>query len=237
MSAKEYRIPCLLIVLFVALAYSCSKMDDTYKDFIKDGEIRYPAKVQGVETFAGKNRIDLSMLITSDPNITKVKVFWNNGLDSAEQAVVRTAGVDTVRFKISPVEEGTYTFNIYTYDSYGNRSVKTSVIGTVYGDRYTSSLYNRALKSATYTGASTARLIWFGPAAQMIGQNITYTDSLGVARNIIDPLYKSDGVTIKDTTILSTFKKGSSIQFRTMFKPETTSLDTFYSAFETKVIL
>jgi hypothetical protein len=212
-------------------------MDDTYKEFIKDGEIRYPAKVQGIETFSGKNRINLSMLLTSDPNITKVKVFWNNGMDSAEQNVVRTAGVDTVRFNLTPVAEGTYTFNIYTYDSYGNRSVKTDVIGSVYGDRYISSLYNRALKSATYTGASNARLIWYGPAAQMIGQHITYTDSLGVARSIMDPLYKADGVTIKDTTILSTFKKGNSIQFRTLFKPDPGSLDTFYSAFETKVIL
>lgn len=236
MNLLRYRKSGLLAVLLGGLLVSCSKMDDTYKDFIKDGEIIYPARVEAVQSFTGNQRIELSMLLTSDPKITKVKVFWNNGRDSAEKPVQRTAGVDTVRFALTNIEEGTYTFNIYTYDNAGNRSVKTDIIGNVFGDRYTGSLYNRSLKSTTYLAGSKARLIWIGPAAQMIGQEISYTDSLGASQRFIEPLYKADGVTIKDTTILSNFKKGSTLQFRTLFKPEASSLDTFYSGTESRVV-
>jgi hypothetical protein len=131
--------------------------------------------------------------------------------------------------------EGTYTFNIYTFDKDGHRSVKTDIIGNVYGERFISSLYNRTLKSVAYLAGSKARLAWVGAADQMIGQEIRYTDSLGVARSFIEPRYKSDGSS-KDTTELSTFKKGSSFEFRTLFKPEPSSLDTFYSSYETRIV-
>jgi len=233
---KRYHIPLFLMVLLVGLILSCSKMDSTYSDFIKNGEIIYPGKPEGLQTYSGNNRIGISMLLTSDPKINKVKIFWNNGLDSAEKAVQRTSGIDTVRFSLTNIPEGTYTFTVYTYDKDDHRSVKSDVIGNVFGERYTNSLYNRTLSSATYIGGSKARLIWVGPADQMIGQEIRYTDSLGVLQTLIEPRYKADGSTLKDTTILTTFKKGSSFNFRTLFKPEPASIDTFYSSFETRVV-
>lgn len=224
------------MVILGGFILSCSKMDDTYHDFIKDGEVIYPAKVEAVKTHTGNNRIELSMLLTSDPKITKVKVFWNNGKDSAEKAVQRTTGVDTVRFSINNIEEGTYTFDIFTYDKNGHRSVKTDIIGNVFGERFIGSLYNRTLKSVSYlTTNGSARLVWVGAADQMIGQEIKYTDSQGVARSFIEPRYNSDGSS-RDTTVLSTFKKGGSFEFRTLFKPEFSSLDTFYSAYETRIV-
>lgn len=235
MNVKYFRIYAFIGLLIGILA-SCSKMDATYRDFTSGGDIVYPAKVDGVKTYSGNNRIDLSMLLTTDPKITKVKVYWNNGLDSAEKGVQRSAGVDTVRFSLTNMTEGTYTFSIYTYDKAGNRSVKTDVIGNVFGSRYSGALYNRSVKSMAYTGNSNARLVWYGPANQMIGQHIRYTDSLGVLRNVMEPIYKADVVTLKDTTFFSTFKKGTTVEFRTMFKPETFSIDTFYSGFESRVI-
>jgi hypothetical protein len=236
MNLRRFHISGLVLLAGVLL-FSCGKMDDTYDDFIRNGEIIYPAKVQDVKTFPGNNRIDLSMILTSDPKITAVKVFWNNGKDSATQQVTRTSGVDTVKFALTNIPEGAYTFNIYTYDKDGNRSVKSDVIGNVYGSRYTTSLYNRSIKSATYLAGSQARVVWFGAANQMIGQHIRYTDSLGVMRNVIEPLYLPNGITPKDTTLLTVFKKGSAIEFRTLFKPEPSSIDTFYSNFETKTVL
>jgi hypothetical protein len=236
MDLKRYISSCFLIVLLCNII-SCSKMDDTYRDFIKNGEIIYPGQPEKLQTYSGNRRIDLSMLLTSDPKITKVKVFWNNGLDSAEKAVQRTSGVDTVRFSLNNIPEGTYTFNVYTYDKDGNRSVKSDIIGNVFGEKYISSLYNRTLNSATYIGGSKARLAWVESAEQMVGQEIRYTDSLGTSRTLIESRsLKNDGTPLKDTTILTNFKKGSSFDFRTLFKPEPFSLDTFYSGFETRVV-
>lgn len=237
MNWKRYRIPCFLMLLLGGSVLSCSKMDDTYRDFIKDGEIIYPGKPESLQTFPGNNRIDVSMLLTSDPKITKVKVFWNNGLDSTEKAVQRSSGVDTVRISLANIPEGTYTFEIYTYDKDGHRSVKSDVIGNVFGERYISSLYNRTLNSIRYVGDSKVRLIWVEAAEQMIGQEIRYTDSLGVSHTLIEPRgLKPDGTPVKDTTILATFGKGGSFDFRTLFKPDPASLDTFYSDFETRVV-
>lgn len=236
MNLKRYCILCVLAIVLGNFILSCSKMDSTYHDFIKDGEIVYPGKPESLQTYSGNNRIDLSMLLASDPKITRVKAFWNNGLDSTEKAIQRTSGVDTVRLSLAKLTEGTYTFNVYTYDKDNHRSIKSDVIGNVYGERYINSLYNRTLNSVTYIGGSKARLIWVGPADQMIGQEIRYTDSLGVFRTLIEPRFKSDGTTLKDTTILTIFKKGSSFDFRTLFKPEPASLDTFYSGFETRIV-
>ena len=237
MNLKQYHIPLFLLVVLSGFILSCSKMDSTYRDFIKDGEIIYPGKPESLQTFPGNNRVEVSMLLTSDPKITSVKVFWNNGVDSAVKAVQRTSGVDTVRFLLTSIPEGTYTFDIYTYDKDGHRSVKSDIIGNVFGERYVSSLYNRTLSSTSYIGGSKARLIWVEAAEQMIGQEIQYTDSLGVLQTLVEPRsLKPDGTPAKDTTILAAFEKGGSFNFRTLFKPDPASLDTFYSDFETRII-
>lgn len=236
MNSKRYRIPCFFLMALVSIVLSCSKMDNTYRDFIKDGEIIYPGKPESLQIFPGNGRIDLSMVLISDPKITKVRAFWNNGLDSTEKTIQRTSAADTVRFSLTGMQEGTYTFDVYTYDKDGHRSVKSDIIGSVFGDRYINSLYNRTFSSVSYMAGGKARLIWVGPADQMIGQEIRYTDSSGVLQTLIEPRYKADGTTLKDTTILTAFRKGSSFDFRTLFKPEPASLDTFYSGFETRVV-
>jgi len=214
---------------------ACSKMDDTYDDFIKDGEIVYMAKVDSVKAYPGNNRMGLSMLLIADPRVSKVKVFWEVGgqADSTEKTVQRTAGVDTVRFSFPKLAEGTYTFYIYSYDNAGHRSVKTDVIGTVYGEKYINQLVNRAIKSGTYDGATnTAAIKWFGVNTDVIGEEIIYTDMQGVVRKQFE---KHEGLT-DSLTVLTAFTKGSTFQFRTFYKPAANALDTFYSAYESRLI-
>src|SRR5689334_9815190 len=117
MRVKKHDAFCLIAVLVVLFA--CSKMDATYDDFIRDGEIVYTAKVDSAKAYPGNNRMGLSMLLIADPRISKVKVFWevSGRADSTEKPVQRTAGIDTVWFSFPNLAEGTYTFNIYTYDN------------------------------------------------------------------------------------------------------------------------
>src|SRR5688572_9070841 len=147
MNSKKYRLlylSCFLLGVFIA---ACSKMEDTYKDYIQDGEIIYTGRVDSVKVYPGHNRIRLSMLLLSDPKITTVKVFWNEKMDSAVQNITRSPGVDTVYFLLDNMTEATYSFQIYTYDDKGHSSIKTEVIGAVYGQTYINSLFNRSLKS------------------------------------------------------------------------------------------
>jgi len=206
-------------------------MDATYADFLKDGEIVYTGKVDSIKTHPGNNRLGLSMLLISDPKISKVKVFWNTGSqpDSIEKNVQRTQGVDTVRFYFDKMPEGTFTFYIYTYDDLGHKSVKTDVIGDVYGEKYIAQLVNRAIKTATYSDADKAAQIkWFGVGPDVIGEQIIYTDTLGTVRNM---------VAVTDSiNLLPAWKKGNAFQFRTLYKPTLNAIDTFYSNYETRII-
>jgi hypothetical protein len=231
---KNYTYQGIIVICF-AFLFACSKMDDTYDDFIKDGEVVYTARVDSARSYPGNNRMDLSMLLTADPRISKVKVYWDAGGqgDSTEKAVQRTAGVDTVRFSFNKLAEGTYTFYIYTYDNAGHRSIKTDVIGTVYGEKYIAQLVNRAIKSGAYNDiTNTATIKWFGVGTDVIGEEIIYTDLQGVVRK---RLYKHEGIA-DSLTILPDYKKGNSFQFRTLYKPASNAIDTFYSNYENRQV-
>lgn len=235
MPVKKYNTNTVIAIIYCFILFACSKMNDTYDEFIKDGEIVYTARVDSIKAYPGNNRMGLSMLLISDPRISKVKVFWDAAgqTDSTEKAVTRTAGVDTIQFSFPKLAEGTYTFYIYSYDNAGHRSIKTDVIGTVYGEKYIAQLVNRAIKSATYeTANKRASVKWFGVATDVIGEEIIYTDTLGAERK---QFAKHEGAA-DSVTVLPAFVKGSSFQFRTLYKPAPNAIDTFYSNYESRQV-
>ena len=214
--------------IMAAVLMACDKMEDTYEDFIKDGEIYYPGKAQSLTAAPGQNRIQLSWLLVSDPKITKTAVYWNNKADSVVIPVTRTTGVDTIRTTISPIAEGTYTFEVYTYDAKGNRSVKVDIISNVYGNNYSITLVNRALKSAvmsTGTIKDTAKLEWYPKSIGLVGVDLRYKNTLGDSVFVFVP---ADA----PRTSLLKFVKGSSFKYRSLYKPEENALDTFYTPYE-----
>lgn len=212
-----------ILVIFLGILTACSKMDD-YKKYLADGPIIYTGRVDSVKLYSGNSRILLTMLLRSDPKITKVRLYWNDRNNSAEQNIVRSSGVDTVKFMLTNMAEGTYNFEIYTYDNAGNSSVLVTADGQVYGQNYINSLFNRSIKSITYKNRDTTFLKWYGPSAQTLGQQINYTDSLGVLRNV----YAAKEDTM---TVLYRFKRQNFFQYRTLYKPDETALDTFYSQY------
>lgn len=218
------------LVLLVAVAgwIGCSKMEDYHQDFIKNGEIVYTGRADSLRVYPGRNRIALSWLLLSDPSIVQCKVYWDDRSDSVTIPVKRTAGVDTVKIVLNNLTEKAYTFDIYTYDAAGHSSVKVDTIGMVYGDNYAGALFNRPFKSITHS-TDTARLEWSGVSSQCIGVEIHYTDRQGLARTIWS--YPADKL-----TKLPLLSKGSSFTYRSLFVPARNAIDTFYTAYETKLI-
>ena len=49
MRVKKYKTSSIVMAICCMVLFACSKMDDTYDDFIKDGEIVYTAKVDSVK--------------------------------------------------------------------------------------------------------------------------------------------------------------------------------------------
>lgn len=218
----------LLAVSLVCMIAACTKMDYTYKKFLKDGDIIYPGKADSVQIFPGHNRVKLSWLLTSDPSIVRCRVYWNNGADSVEVPVNRGHGVDTISVIIDSLKEGYYNFQIYTYDKDGNTSVATDTIGQVYGDVYASSLHTRVIKKA-YWNADSAFVFWYKPNKGAVVTEINYTDKNGDEQQV--------KITASDTaSVLPGFKLHDAFQYRTGYLPDSLSIDTFYTAFEQKTI-
>lgn len=213
-----------LLIWLLPLLAACSKMDDTYRDFIRDGERVYVGKADSVTLHPGENRILLTWLAISDPKIAFAKVYWNNRTDSAQVAIDKTKGIDTVRLLLSDMEEGDYSFDIITYDTKGNSSIAINAAGRVYGEVYQRSLLVRPVREVAFQ-AGKATISWGVAAEGAIGTEIEYTDRSGVAR------IARSGVD-SDTTQIGDYRRGASFPFRyrTLFMPDTLAIDTFYTA-------
>lgn len=240
-SGNRYIQFCFLI-LAGSFLYSCSKMNDTYIDFVKDGEIIYTSKADLFEAFPGNNRIKLSWLLLSDPKITKNVVYWNDKKDSLVLNVVKTANTDTITTIINNLAEQAYTFEVYTYDNLGHSSVKAEVIGTVYGDNYANSLSNRPLSTAVYNAITkNTKLTWFGVSEQAIILEVIYTNNADLTQTVtnlpvLDPQYLNRPKALAPITNLPDFKQGTSFQYRTGYKPTSLCIDTFYTSWNTFLV-
>src|SRR5690606_26509950 len=111
--------------------------------------------------------------------ITKYKVFWNNRKDSIVENVVSTSSVDTVRIMFNNWEEGTYNFEIYTYDKHGNSSVKAQVVGRVYGDFYQNSILTRTFRTVNKVATNHYQINWMEAEPEFYSAEVEYKGSDG----------------------------------------------------------
>jgi hypothetical protein len=208
---------CCIAVLSIM---SCGDMTDDYKQFQEGGEFVYPAKADSVEAHPGKNRIELQWLILSDPSITSATVYWNARRNSKEVSISRTSGIDTIKVILDNMEEGTHTFEIYTFNANGDRSVAAEVIGTVYGERYEASLLSEAY-SLVYNIEKGAFITWNSQMDNVLGNEVRYTTSAGKTA----PVFVEKGDTL---FTLPDFDHVSPVTYRTAFIPPS-AVDTFYT--------
>ncbi|WP_162818019.1 DUF4998 domain-containing protein [Niabella yanshanensis] len=217
---------CALTVLFP----SCIKEDD-YKKFTEGGEISYTGKLDSIKIFSGRNRVVIQGLLIADPKVTRCVIYWNNRADSVTIPVTRTENIDTLKVELKNMIEGVHNFTIYTYDNLGNQSVPTYKSGRAYGDRYVSSLSNRPINNA-YTDEAGLTSIEWGVMDRLSGifaTDVTYTNASDQQQVLRIPVDSS-------LTYLDNFKEKTDIRFRTMFIPDSMSIDTFYTTVTTKYI-
>ena len=71
---KRFAIISVILTLLV----SCSGMDATYQEFIKDGTALYVAKAENVVAQPGVNRIKLTVDRFTDARVETLTVYWDN---------------------------------------------------------------------------------------------------------------------------------------------------------------
>lgn len=215
--------------LFLSLAVaavSCKKMDDIYKDFVKDGETVYIGKADSAFVRGGYHRAEVVWLLKSDPKVSSYKLFWNNGRDSVSGDVTKTENVDTVRVSLDDMTEGTHHFTIRMYDRHGNTSVPTYVSGSVYGPQYEQTLLDRTYRGMVRVGRTNLEVIWTPAEESAVGIEARYTNRAGE-----EEIYFISS--LLNSSIFSSFPVNGEFQYRTLFMPDELALDTFATDFAT----
>ncbi len=120
------------ILLLILTFTSCGEsLEDTYKDYAGDGEIRYLGKCSDLSVKPGWERLIVNWVNGVDPRIDKVKVTWSLG--SEENEILLDKG--TTEFNIPDLQDGNYEVTVCSVDQEG----KTSLVTTAYARPYTES--------------------------------------------------------------------------------------------------
>ncbi|MBS0029881.1 DUF4998 domain-containing protein [Chitinophaga sp. 22321] len=213
-----------LFVLIVFL-WACKKMDSTYKQFVVPDGIVYTGKANMPVVHAGRNRAKISWLRGSDPNLAAARIYWNNFTDSADVPIPPKG--DTITYMINNLPEKSYSFVIKTFDGKGHTSVPVELFGASYGDVYQSSLLSRPVdESILYTDS--VSLKWGGADISngAYATEVKYTSLSGNERVLRFPASAA-------TSGITDMKPGTTCQYRTLFLPDSLSIDTFYTSYAT----
>jgi hypothetical protein len=223
------KLVLFLLVIGITALTSCTKMDD-FKKYVEDGEISYTGRVDSLKIRSGRNRVLIQGLFISDRKVTKCKIYWNSRQDSIIVPVVRTLAVDTLKMYVNNLFEGSYNFEIVTYDGAGNPSIPVVKSGVkVYGDNYEASLINMPTSDVSLEG-TTATITW-GGLDQTSGAQ--YMDVYHI--NTAGVKIRSKKLIKSATATLLDYKYRSTFDYRTVYLPDTMAIDTFYTAYRTGV--
>ncbi len=219
------KLIMFLFVIGIAAFTSCTKMDD-FKKYVEGGEISYTGRVDSLKIRSGRNRVLVQGLFISDRKVTRCKIYWNSRQDSLVVPVVRKLSVDTLNRYVTNLFEGTYNFEIITYDAAGNASIPVVKSGVkVYGDNYANSLINMPISDVSLDG-TTATITWGGldKANGPQYMDVSYLNTAGVKTRVKKLVNTT-------TATLSDYKYRSTFDYRTVYLPDTMAIDTFYTVY------
>lgn len=218
-----YLLLCALVSL---LAGGCSPMDDTYKDFIKDGPILYLTKIphDSILIREGMYRVQIVIPEINDNRSNKVFVSWNNGESSTMQEL---NSVGKTEVNLDNLREGSFIFTCRLEDDDGHKSLNTDVQAVTYGEVYQSYLTNRFITSMQYDDdlhLNFSKLI----DSTAIASSITWSRNGTEATKIF---YYDQTNKIQ----LEKFQ-GTTFKMKTLYKPTKASLDIFPSKTEEIIV-
>jgi hypothetical protein len=223
----------ITLCVIAGICSSCDGMLDNIQSYLDQGETIYVGKVDSLTALSGKNRIQLKGYYMYGVTQKKCIIRWQSQGEedkSLELDVVRNNAIDPFDVIINDLDEGQYEFSVTTYDAKGNASIESVVEGYVYGDLYESNLTNRKLERAYMDDTGAVVLSW-KPINNALKSEVYYTDITGRESMLEVPTADTETrITDCDTT--------QALRWRTVYLPEITAIDYFYSDFtETTVPL
>lgn len=226
---KKVIKPLFLFGILLLGINACDFLEeDAFKAYTDGGEIQYRGKFDSVQIFPGRNRVQLNAQVSTDPRVTSYRVYWGNRSDSVVIPLQKSQIATKISQIIDNLEENTYNFEILTFDEEGNSSIPVFAIGKVFGEKYEEILLNRTLVKQNYQPANNSVIVQFAPVdttSGIIDSEIEYTDNKKETKTFRVPADSTYQV------ILENFDLGNTFKYRSSFVPDTTSIDTFYTAY------
>ena len=235
---KKRHIYIFLTISLIAI-FSCSKMNDIHGVYLEDGERVYIGKLDSLKVFPGNERVKFTFWV-SDPRAKSVNFYWVPDDDSIHFELERTAPTDSFEIVIGgngsakTIAEGNYTLQAVTSDDLGNYSLPFETTINVYGEKYQSSLINRVVNSSQYNrGEGTLELAFSGAFNNDdAGIEIKFTDEDGALHEII---FRES--VLSSPVTLSGIDVSKGVNYRTMYLPVSTAIDTFYTDYSSAEII
>lgn len=215
-----FVLGCCIIGMAIT---GCEKRAGDYDKYLEQAEKVYPGKPKSLSIFQGYNRAQIIALMSPDPRVVKMRLYWNNRRDSIDTDITSADLAKSKVIELAAISEGVYTFEAVTFDGSGRRSVMLSKIGSILGDNYLSTLFNRVLKAKITVGTEKA-VSWYSEtdtASVMAGVKVVYPLNTGGTGTVFTK-------SLKDTTILTNALAGGSMTIKTAYLPKN-AIDTFYA--------
>jgi hypothetical protein len=214
----------LLGCLVLGLAFTgCEKHAGDYTQYLGKAEGVFPGRPVSMTVSQGYNKAALNILMSPDPRVTKMRIYWNNRRDSIETIITASDLAKNKVLNIPSIQEGVYTFEAVTFDAAGKRSVTLQKTASILGNNFTSGLFNRVLKSKILVNGANA-VIWYSEtdtASIMAGVKVTYPLKTGGMSVVFTPK-------LIDTTLLTDAMPLGKMIIKTAYLPKN-AIDTFYS--------
>jgi len=224
----KYKLSLILLLLAGFILKSCTGMDEEYKEFLKP-EIKYVGAADSLRVLPGNERLVINFQLT-DPSVTNVSFYWNNKSDSTRMNITMEKAREIINAEIENLPEGTYSFDVITHDDRGNSSIKVTVTGKVYGDKFAEALLDTPVKGAYVNDKDNTKVDvdWGNPDETALGMEIKYTNSSDEEVFLYSPVVTPS----MPVTILEDHKEGTDFIYRTLFLPEPLAIDTFYTDYK-----
>lgn len=227
MKTKIYTALITLAVL--GMCFSCTDINHLHEPYLERGEQIYLGKIDSVHMYAGKNRIEAGLWF-SDVRAKNLVVKYNGETDSIciplEREPERPLRSDSILIKIPNVNEGTaMTFKFIIYDANMKyKSLPVESMCSAYGDNYQESILNRRLINHSYENG-TLTIGWLRTGSiQILNTEIYYIQKNG-EENMIKLLPNEVSCFIENV------KAGSKVRYRSVFRPEASAIDLFYTEY------
>jgi len=236
----KYSIKFLLFMFAVVFISSCNDMNDSINEYMKNGERIYIGIPDSIKTFSGRQRFQLSLLL-KDPRIDTLAIYWNQKGDSILLPVGPHKSDSLFKFAIGggTLAEGNYVLQFISRSRGKFKSMLVESSVNVYGSRYEAKLISRYAKTGCSYRNSTSRLsLNWGSAVNATEKGILirfYSKWKGMEKDTFissESLAKlaSGALVIQNVSYNATTRP---VSYRTMYLPEATSIDTFYTKRDT----